>query len=234
MSFDLVQILQHMDAFALTITLVLVVMGVASLAVFFERLWAYGKAAARSRAFASVAATHLKAGNLDPLRQPPAEHAEAPLARLLSQGVEGFTEARADGAELLEGIDLASKAIARRRELINAELNRGLPVLASVGSVSPFVGLLGTVVGIIASFRGIAEEGSGGLGAVSGGIAEALVVTALGLVVAIPAVLAFNMLNTRLDRILLGLDHGAGELLDHLQRLGRRGERSSGGGGHVA
>jgi biopolymer transport protein ExbB len=96
-------------------------------------------------------------------------------------------------------------------------MNRGLGVLASTGSVAPFVGLLGTVLGIVASFEGIAREGGGGLGAVSAGIAEALVVTALGLLVAIPAVLAFNHLSTRVERLLLALDHASSELVDHLE-----------------
>ena len=90
-------------------------------------------------------------------------------------------------------------------------------MLASVGSVAPFVGLLGTVVGIIAAFEGIAKEGSGGIGAVSAGIAEALVVTAFGLVVAIPAVLAFNYLSGRADQLTLALERARGEFLDHLE-----------------
>jgi biopolymer transport protein ExbB len=95
-----------------------------------------------------------------------------------------------------------------------------MSVLATVGSVAPFVGLLGTVVGIIEAFAGIAKEGSGGLGAVSAGIAEALVVTALGLLVAIPAVLMFNLLSTRADALLLSLDQARSEFMDHLEDLG--------------
>jgi len=80
---------------------------------------------------------------------------------------------------------------------MGAELRSGLAVLASVGSVAPFVGLLGTVLGIISAFRASASSGSGALSSVSAGISEALVETALGLAVAIPAVLAYNYLSTR-------------------------------------
>jgi biopolymer transport protein ExbB len=107
--------------------------------------------------------------------------------------------------------------MARQREAFDADLRRGMGVIASTGSVAPFVGLLGTVVGIIAAFEGIASEGSGGLGAVSAGIAEALVVTALGLFVAIPAVLLFNLLSTKVEQLVLALDQAASQLADHLE-----------------
>src|SRR5262249_25523206 len=102
----------------------------------------------------------------------------------------------------------------RYLEDVGADLRRGLSVLASVGSVAPFVGLLGTVVGIISAFQGIAATGSGGLSSLSGGIREALVEPALGLAVAIPAVLAFNYLSTSIARDEMALNTAAGELLD--------------------
>ena len=102
-----------------------------------------------------------------------------------------------------------------------------MSLLASVGSVAPFVGLLGTVIGIIGAFQGIAAEGSGGLGAVSAGISEALVVTAIGLVVAIPSVLAFNSLSGRADNLLLALDQSRGEFIDYLENQGGGGGGSS-------
>jgi biopolymer transport protein ExbB len=104
-----------------------------------------------------------------------------------------------------------------------------MSLLASVGSVAPFVGLLGTVVGIISAFQGIAATGSGGLGSVSAGIAEALVETALGLMVAIPAVLSFNYLTTRVGTVESALSRSLGELLDDLEsEHGRTGRTSSG------
>src|SRR5262249_53886612 len=96
------------------------------------------------------------------------------------------------------------------------------PLLASVGSVAPFVGLLGTVLGIISAFQGIAATGSGGLSSVSAGIAEALVLTALGLAVAIPSVLAVNYLATPLCPDQLALTDAAGELVDRIEGWGER------------
>jgi biopolymer transport protein ExbB/TolQ len=89
-------------------------------------------------------------------------------------------------------------------------------ILATTGSTAPFIGLFGTVIGIITAFQGIAAAGGGGLGAVSAGIAEALIVTAVGLFVAIAAVLAFNYLSARFDRFDMSMQHSAGELLDQL------------------
>ncbi|MEZ4261906.1 MAG: MotA/TolQ/ExbB proton channel family protein [Polyangiaceae bacterium] len=109
---------------------------------------------------------------------------------------------------------------------MGGDLRRGMGVLASVGSVAPFVGLLGTVVGIITAFQGIAATGSGGLGAVSAGIAEALVETALGLMVAIPAVLFFNQLNNKMNSVEAELARRTGELLDEVENS--HGQRNSG------
>src|SRR5260370_25883420 len=101
----------------------------------------------------------------------------------------------------------------RYLEDLGADLRRGLSVLASVGSVAPFVGLLGTVLGIISAFQGIATSGSGGISSVSAGISEALIETALGLAVAIPAVLAFNFLTRKIAAEERTLNHAAGPLL---------------------
>lgn len=95
-----------------------------------------------------------------------------------------------------------------RRQLLatGSALRRGLGVLATVGSTAPFVGLVGTVLGVINAFEQIAGGGAGGLGKVSSGIAEALVTTAIGIGVAIPAVWLFNALSQRIGRLLVDLE----------------------------
>ena len=95
-------------------------------------------------------------------------------------------------------VDTVRRAIQRASALTSSDLKKGIPSLATIGSTAPFVGLLGTVVGVISAFNGIASTGSSGLGAVSAGISEALVETALGLVVAIPAVWMYNYFTGRL------------------------------------
>jgi biopolymer transport protein ExbB/biopolymer transport protein TolQ len=93
-------------------------------------------------------------------------------------------------------------------------MKQGLGGLATIGAVAPFIGLFGTVTGIIAAFQGIATTGSGGIAAVSAGIAEALIATALGLFVAIPAVMAFNYFTGVLERFQVEMSNSASELVD--------------------
>ena len=112
-------------------------------------------------------------------------------------------------------LDTVRRAIQRATALTTNDLKKGIPALATIGATAPFVGLLGTVVGVINAFTGIAATGSGGLGAVSAGIAEALVETALGLVVAIPAVWIYNYFTTRLEYFNVEMDNSSSELVDY-------------------
>jgi biopolymer transport protein ExbB len=216
MHFDIVEIVRQMDVFALAVTATLILMAMASMAVFVERLWVLARSRRRSRSFAHAAAKLLERRAHEELAAVAAQHRGSHLTTLLVAGLRAYHAGVAKPGHVAP-VELARRELERRAEAISSDVRRGMSVLASVGSVAPFVGLLGTVISIIAAFQGIAAEGSGGLGAVSAGIAEALVVTALGLVVAIPSVLAFNFLNTRADGLLLALDRARGELVDHLE-----------------
>jgi biopolymer transport protein ExbB/biopolymer transport protein TolQ len=112
-------------------------------------------------------------------------------------------------------VDTVRRAIQRATALTANDLKKGIPALATIGATAPFVGLLGTVVGVISAFQGIAATGAGGLGAVSGGISEALVETALGLVVAIPAVWMYNYFTGRLEYFNVEMDNSSSELVDY-------------------
>ena len=111
-----------------------------------------------------------------------------------------------------------ARALERQAQREQQNLKRGINLLATVGSTAPFVGLLGTVVGIINAFQQMAATGSGGLATVSGGIAEALVTTAFGLLVAIPAVMAYNYMQGWVDARMVDMTESANELLDHVAR----------------
>ena len=102
--------------------------------------------------------------------------------------------------------------------IVHAELERGLAGLATVGSTAPFVGLLGTVIGIIDAFQKIQENGATGLKAVSGGISEALVTTALGLFVAIPAVMMFNYFTAKIKAFDIEMHNSSSELVDYFSK----------------
>jgi len=112
-------------------------------------------------------------------------------------------------------VDSVRRAIQRASALTSADLKKGLGVLATVGSTAVFVGLLATTLGVINAFQGIAQTGSGGLGAVSGGISEALVGTAVGLFVAIPAVWFYNYLTGRIEYFNVEMDNSSSELVDY-------------------
>ena len=115
-------------------------------------------------------------------------------------------------------LDTVRRSIQRATALTSNDLKKGVSSLATIGATAPFVGLLGTVVGVINAFVGIASTGSGGIGAVSAGIAEALVETALGLFVAIPAVWFYNYLTGRLEYFNVEMDNSSSELLDYFIR----------------
>ena len=112
-------------------------------------------------------------------------------------------------------MDTVRRSIQRATALTASDLKKGVSALATIGSTAPFVGLLGTVVGVINAFQGIGNSGSAGIGAVSVGISEALVETALGLVVAIPAVWIYNYLTSRIEYFNVEMDNSSSELVDY-------------------
>jgi biopolymer transport protein ExbB len=220
---------QHMGVPALVVAGFLLAMGIASLTVFVERLLMLHRSRRASRRFADRVGDGIAPSSVAQVIAEAKAHEAGPLARLVETGLSTYQVALSGkDAEGLTPVERTRRRLERRIALLVAEMKRGLPVLASVGSVAPFVGLLGTVVGIISAFQGIAATGSGGLSAVSAGIAEALVETALGLAVAIPSVLAFNFLATRISQDQLALTDAAGELLDRIEGWGEGGVPAGG------
>ena len=217
MNFNLIDIYHHMGFFARCIAYTLGAFALASLIVFFERLFFFFRTRSADRKFLARAGAMLESRRHEAFVVEAAQARASALARLLGGGVKTYLARQTAPQGNLGAVELTRRELERLYERVGADVRRGMSVLASVGSVAPFVGLLGTVVGIIESFAGIAKTGSGGLGAVSGGISEALVVTALGLLVAIPAVLMFNLLSTRADALVLSLDLARREFMDHLE-----------------
>ena len=199
----------------------LVAMGLASLTVFIERLITLRRSRAASRQFARAVGEELRQHEVDTAVSEASKYPRSHLARLVLSGLSVYTVARrTPDASELSPAERTRRHLDRQLEELGADLRRGMAVLASVGSVAPFVGLLGTVVGIISAFQGIASTGSGGLSSVAAGISEALVETALGLAVAIPAVLAFNYLSNDIATEERVLTAAAGELADTLEGWG--------------
>lgn len=222
MELSLAEIWESMGLLARLVAISLVAMGFASLCVAIERMLVLRRAQAVSSAFAAKARPLLEDRDVDSLLDLSrgAEYAHAPLPRLIRFGLESFKANRKD--EAVGPVEMARRELGRRLEQLAAEARRGMGILASTGSTAPFIGLFGTVIGIITAFQGIAASGGGGIGAVSAGIAEALIVTAVGLLVAIGAVLVFNYLTARFDKFDMTMQHAASELVDHLE--GARGD----------
>jgi len=216
MTFDLVAIWAHMGLLARSIAFVLLVMAVASVGVVVERFISFAKASAASKAFAAAAAPLIERWQLEKLVKTAQTYKASPLASLFERMTSSYLRGVEKPGEMTP-VELARNEAARRMEATGAELRRGMNVLASVGSVAPFVGLLGTVVGIIGAFQAIGVSGSAGLSSVMAGISEALIETAFGLMVAIPAVLFFNYLSARVAGIELALGRSMGELLDEME-----------------
>lgn len=226
MEFNLVEIFEKMSAFGLIIVGVLLAMAVASVAVVLERLWAFRRHRLRAMDLVGRIDPVAGSGDWDEVAALARQSRRSPLSVLIGGVANAFVQACREG-----GVGLAERVrneAVRRLEAAEADLRRGMGVLASVGSVAPFIGLLGTVVGIINAFEGIAAENASGIGSVAAGIAEALVVTAIGLSVAIPAVLLFNHLNGRVEAEMLALRTAAGEMADGMiHRSVRRPEREA-------
>jgi biopolymer transport protein ExbB len=214
MSFSPLHIWAAMGLMSKIVAIFLLVMGALSLAVVIERWIALTRGQAVTRRFLALVSPLLGEGRWSEVRKTVENHRASPFARLVGPVVAKMMR---EGDGELSNVELARREVERQKEVTSSELRRGLGLLASVGSIAPFVGLLGTVVGIISAFQGIAATGSGGLGAVSGGISEALVETALGLMVAIPAVLFFNQLNAKITDVESALSRASGELIDELE-----------------
>jgi biopolymer transport protein ExbB len=226
MSFDLVEIWNHMGMLAKIIAGFLVLMAVASIGVVVERMLAFAKGAKESREFARQVAPKIESWEIEEVAAIAEEYKGSQLARLFNHTIGRYLRAFEDLEGGLTPVEMARNESQRRLEEIGSDLRRGMNVLASVGSTAPFVGLLGTVIGIITAFNALGASSNAGINTVMIGISEALAETALGLLVAIPAVLLFNYLSGKVALIELALGRSAGELLDELEnRYGRKSER---------
>jgi biopolymer transport protein ExbB len=227
-SFDLIHMWKAMGPFAKFIAAVLAVMSIYSLGVMAERLVTYSRAQTASRQFASSLRDLLPSGKLAEAVALSQKLKRGHLPRVLGLAIEeyraGVEALHTRGPHDVGAFDViaaVNRAVERSSLRTVNDLRRGLGALATVGSTAPFVGLLGTVAGIITAFQAMAATGSGGLSSVSAGIAEALVTTAFGLLVAIPAVMMFNYLTNRVEDMQVDITDSATELMDFFMKEGR-------------
>ena len=216
---DLMHMWNEMGFVARAIAVILVIMSMISFGVAIERIYTFTQARKQSKLYAPQVAKHLKEGRLkDAIAISSSKNYRySHLAKVVLAGLQEYQFQQETGSQLSREdlVDTVRRAIQRASALTANDLKKGVASLATIGATAPFVGLLGTVVGIITAFQGIAATGSGGLGAVSAGISEALVETALGLVVAIPAVWFYNYLTGRIEYFNVEMDNSSSELVDY-------------------
>ncbi|MCX6618256.1 MAG: MotA/TolQ/ExbB proton channel family protein [Acidobacteria bacterium] len=212
---DPVSLWRQMGWPARLVVVALFVMSAWSIGVMIDRWIAFTAARKQSRAFAPAVAGALREGKIDEAIHIAERHKKSHLAKVVTAGLQEF-QAHQLSAEIPgEEIEASKRALERAEAIVHAELKRGLSGLATIGSTAPFVGLFGTVVGIINAFKGISTEKSTGLAAVAGGISEALVTTAIGLFVAIPAVWMYNFFTSKVEGFDVEMDNSSSELIDY-------------------
>jgi biopolymer transport protein ExbB len=213
-SFDPMDMWAQMTWLGKAVVIVMFIMSAWSIGVMIDRFLTYNAARKQSRAFAPAVAGALREGKLDEAIKIADRYKKSHLAKVVVAGLQEF-RAHQDSNDISgEEIEASKRALDRSEAIVHAELKRGVSSLATIGSTAPFVGLFGTVVGIINAFKGIASEKSAGLGAVAAGISEALVTTAVGLFVAVPAVWMFNFFSSKLDAFDVAMGNSCSEFID--------------------
>src|SRR5713226_6551552 len=222
MQFDPISMWRSMGWSARTVVILLFIMSAWSIGVMIDRWIAYQSARKQSRIFAPAVAGALKDGRIDEAISIAEQNKRSHLAKVVTAGLQEF-QAHQVSAEISgEEIEASKRALERAAAIVHAELKRGVSGLATIGSTAPFVGLFGTVVGIINAFKSISNEKSTGLSAVSGGISEALVTTAIGLFVAIPAVWMFNYFTGKIEAFDVEMGNSSSELIDYFLKRSQR------------
>ncbi|HRI07938.1 MAG TPA: MotA/TolQ/ExbB proton channel family protein [Nannocystaceae bacterium] len=226
--FTLAGMWEQMGVVAKAVMVLLLLMFLISFAVVIERGRVFSRARKQSISYIMMLRNFLQERKLNEAVTAVQSHGDSPIAKIVGAGlgeyIKGMDALQEEGPEDVGDFDLVdavNRQIERAKERETANLKRGLTVLATVGSTAVFVGLFGTVVGIITAFQGISSDGGGGLSSVAGGISEALVATAVGLMVAIPSVVFFNFFNSRIELFQIDMNDVASELIDFVLKEGR-------------
>jgi biopolymer transport protein ExbB len=221
--FDPVSMWRNMGTPAKLVVVCLVIMSAWSIGVMIDRWIAYSAARKQSRFFAPAVAGALKDGKIDEAVRIAEDNKRSHLAKVVTAGLQEFQAHQMSKEIPGDEIEASRRALERASAIVHAELKRGVSSLATIGSTAPFVGLFGTVLGIIHAFGAISASGTVGIAAVAGGISEALVTTAIGLFVAVPAVWVYNYFTGKIEAFDVEMDNSSSELIDYfIKRSGRK------------
>lgn len=195
------------------IVIILILMSIISLSVAVAKWFRFRKMANATRAFAPQFSNALESDNVPEALELAERYPNSHVARVLGESLREVAPLLDDPRAAGAAITSAERSVEREQILLANDLKSGLGLLATIGATAPFVGLLGTTLGIVNAFTGMGESGAG-LEAISSGIAEALIATAIGLVAAIPAVWLYNYFTARLDTLFSELAYAGREMID--------------------
>jgi len=221
-SINIVELWTSMGAIARGVVIILAIMSAYSISVMIERFLTFRQARKQSRLFTPAVAECLKDGKIDEAIALGEQYNKSHLAKVLVTGLHEL-QAHSKSKDIPgETIEASRRALERATSISIEDFKRGLSSLATIGSTAPFIGLFGTTIGIINAFQAMAKEENAGIGAVAAGISEALVTTAFGLFVAVPAVWMFNIFTNKIETFTVEMDNSSSELIDYF--LKRRSE----------
>lgn len=218
MQISLLEMWHSMMWFAKGIVFILLIMSIWSLSIFVKKWWDLRKAQAETRKFAPEFSQFLEEDNITEAINLSERYKKSHVARVLGGALGEVKPLIQDGSVSVNDINSAERAVEREMLMTLTDMKRGNGVLATVGATAPFVGLLGTTMGIVNAFQGMAVSGSGGIGAISAGVSEALITTAFGLLVAIPAVWGFNYFQVKIENLAAEMTYTSKEFIDYLIR----------------
>jgi len=216
---SLTELLGHVGIFGGAVMVCLALLSVFSVGMIVDKHRRFRSASGQSEKFKPEFKKFLHGGDVQDLIEAARLHQSSYMAQVVLAGIIEYDGVRQSGRDPVASLELVTSALrdSMSEELI--QLRQGLGFLATIGSTAPFIGLFGTVVGIINAFRSIAATGSGGMSVVSGGIAEALVSTALGIFVAIPAVVAFNHFTGKIETFQVEMNRASSQLVNRLFKI---------------
>ncbi|MCP2519500.1 MotA/TolQ/ExbB proton channel family protein [Candidatus Aminicenantes bacterium AC-335-B20] len=220
MEFGLIEMWQAMGAVAKGVAIILIALSIVAVYLFIERNIFYNRTKKKSKEIAPKLANLLKQGKIEEALEfaSKKENRVSHLAQVTAAGIREYLAGKESNLSFEEQIETCQRGCERATTIVVQQLRRGLSVLATISTSAPFIGLFGTIAGIINAFRGMALTGSGGIGAVAQGIAEALVTTAFGIGVAVIAVWCFNLLLNRVDIYAAEMANTTSELVDFFVR----------------
>ena len=216
---SLTELLGHVGIFGGAVMVCLALLSVFSVGMIIDKHRRFRSASGQTEKFKQEFKKFLHGGDVQDLIKAAQPYQSSYVAQVVLAGITEYDGVRESGRDPGASLELVTSALRDSMSETLIQLRQGLGFLATIGSTAPFIGLFGTVVGIINAFRSIAATGSGGMSVVSGGIAEALVSTALGIFVAIPAVVAFNHFTGKIETFHVQMNRVSSQLVNRLFKV---------------